>query len=101
MKLRLYASLAEAERAQQALDAAAGVPRAHAEGDGPDDYRICTPGNAAARIRARGVRTEHLVELLTNEAGTAFGLRAEEDDPDASELEPATWHGPTTRETRP
>ena len=97
MKLRVYTTRAEAEAAQRALDAAAGVPRTHAEGAGRDDYRIATPGNAASRIRARGVRTEHVVELIANKDGSAFALRDERDRA-AVETAPETWFGPLTHE---
>ena len=97
MKLLLFGTLEEAEGAQRAMDVAADLPREHAEGPGPDDYSIAQPGNAAARIRARGVRSLHVAELLTNAAGTAFALRADA-HPAAREMDLKTWYGPPQRE---
>ena len=75
----VFETRAEAEAAQRALDVAAGVPRAHAEGSGPGDWSIATPGAAAARIRARGVRTEHVAEVISRPDGTAHALMVASD----------------------
>ena len=98
MKMRLYVTLAEAEAARRALDAAAGLPYALEEGTGPTNYRISRPGQAAGRIRARGVRLEHAVAILANHAATAFGIVTDTDtDPEAVEVDRAVWFGPIRR----
>lgn len=63
MLVRVYATRAEADAA---LAAAGGgiYEHDHQEGVGPDDYRIVNPGNAAARIRARGVWTERPLAVI-------------------------------------
>ncbi len=65
---RKYARLADAQTALAALPGKLYLHE-HAEGTGPDDYVITNPGNAAARIRARGVVTERPVEVLTAKDG--------------------------------
>lgn len=65
MMVRVYGTRAEANAAVAALGAARYDHR-HREGLGPDDYAIAAPGNAAARIRARGVFTDRAVAVLTD-----------------------------------
>lgn len=97
-----YGTLAEAEAAQRAEDAAAGLPRMHVEGTGPTDFSIPRPGNAAERIRSRGVRTEHLHALLTRIDGAAYALESEAgpDELDADRWAPSR-HGALDRSAVP
>lgn len=90
----MFPSLAEAEAALATLDAAAGFPRSHGDGE----YSVAQPGNAFARIRARGVRTVHVVDVVPNEAGTQFGVLV--DRPGSQEIDLDTWRG-SGRGTRP
>lgn len=57
-------------------DSAAGLPRNHTEGGGPDDYQIGRTGNAALRLRRRGVRTEHVAPIYRHpvDGRAAVGL---------------------------
>ena len=96
MKLVVYPTLAAAQSAQRAFDTAAGYPCVHAEGTGPNDYRIPTPGIAAASIRAAGVRTEHQYALVTSHDGTRFALVAA-DQPSATDIDPTSFFGPDPR----
>jgi len=72
----VFGTRREAEAAQRELDVAAGLPREHAEGSGPGDWSIATPGAAAARIRVRGVRTEHVADVISRPDGSAHALLA-------------------------
>ena len=83
----------QAEAAQRELDVAAGLPRVHAEGSGPGDWSIATPGAAAARIRARGVRTEHVHDVVSSPDGTAHAFLVA-DDARAEELTDPAWTAP-------
>jgi len=86
----VFGTRREAETAQRELDAAAGLPREHAEGSGSGDWSIATPGAAAARIRARGVRTDHVAEVISRPDGTAHALMAGSDGR-ASEISSEAW----------
>lgn len=80
----------EAESAQRTLDVAACLARLHAERAGPHDHSIATPGAAAARLGAHGVRTVHLAVVISRPDGTAHALlRA--DDPRAVEASDKAW----------
>lgn len=75
----VFTTRGEAEAAQREMDEAAGLPKVHAEGAGEGDWSIAVPGGAAARIRARGVRTEHAVGVVSKPDGTAHVLLAVDD----------------------
>ena len=87
MRARLFSSLAEAEAARDALDTAARLPKMH----GVHEYSVAHPGRAYARIRARGVRTDHLIDVVPNEAGTRFAVAS--GAPDAVEIDLVSWQG--------
>lgn len=89
MRGQVFATRGEAEAAQRAEDEAAGLPREHAEEAGAVGFAIQYPGAAAERIRARGVRTEHVHELIARRDGGAFALLAE--GAGASDLEEDAW----------
>lgn len=90
MKLVLFRSIDEATVAQRKYDEAAGLPRLHTEGQGPDDYRILHPDAAADAIRAAGVRTEHRYAVVVSPDGVTIGL-ANADDPAAVEVDTSKW----------
>lgn len=94
MRARVYASRAQAEAAQAALDREHGLPAVHTEGTGPADYALSTPGRAAARLRDRGVRTEHYVPIVLHPDGDRFAIAAH--DGGAEELD-ASWSRPIPR----
>lgn len=74
-----FATLEEAAAARRALDEAAGLPRAHAEGTGEGDWSVAVVGGAVGRIRARGVRTDHAAGVVSKPDGTAHVLLVGED----------------------
>jgi hypothetical protein len=92
----VFHTRAAAEAALRQLDDAAGLPRTHREGTGPDDYYILNPGEAAASIRAAGVRTEHLYEIVASDDRQRFGLCAP-DHPSAVEIDVSDWWPPRSR----
>jgi len=94
MRARVYARLSDARAALDAIDGAAGLPRTHEEGRGRDDFQISYPGNAAARLRSAGIRTERSVELRTHPRGHAFAVAL--DSSDAEDLDD-TWFEPAPR----
>jgi hypothetical protein len=94
MKARIFSSLEEAEAARALVDADYGLPRVHREGE----YSSAEAGRAAERIRARGVMTEHAVELVPSYDGVQFALPA--DDPEALDLDLGRWRG-AGRDRRP
>jgi len=87
MKARILSTLAEAESLRAALDAAAGLPKTH----GAREYSVAQPGRAYARIRARGVRTEHVVDVVPNETGTRFAVLG--DGLGSEEVDLVLWRG--------
>lgn len=87
MKARIFSTRAEADAARAALDAAANLPRVHTE----EHYMVAEPGNAFARIRARGVCTDHVADVVPNEAGTRFAVPG--DGPGAEEVDLVRWRG--------
>ena len=72
MRGKIYATRLAAERALELENERAGVPAVHDHG--ADGYRISLPGTAAARIHARGVRTDATYGLLAHPDGERFAL---------------------------
>ena len=96
--MRIFTSLEGAEAARAELDAAAGLPRVHAEGE----YTLAEPGLAADRLRARGIRTDHAVDIVPNDEGTEYAVPSTTPgtiDPGTVELDVDAWRG-TGRDRR-
>lgn len=87
MRVKTFASLASAERARAELDAENGFPTLHL----PGSYRVLQPGKAYARIRSRGVRTDHAVTVMPNTDGSQFAIPR--DLPDSEEIDVEVWRG--------
>lgn len=87
MRAQIFSSQADAERALAGLDAAAGLPRVLAA----SEWTIATPGRAAERIRARGVRLEHVSSIEPEYGGTRWALLT--DGPGAVEIDINAWRG--------
>lgn len=87
MRVKIFSTRAVAEAARDFVDRRAGLPRVH----GSDEYTIAEPGNAAATILARGVHTEHAVDIIASADGTQFAVPS--DDDDAVEIDPEAWRG--------
>jgi hypothetical protein len=83
MTVIIFSRREDAEAAQLAGDRAQGLPREHQEGV---DYQIARPGRAAARLRERGIRTEHWLPIVAHPAGDRFAVGKD----DAHELD-ETW----------
>jgi len=76
-----------AEAQQGRIDAAAGLPRIHGEGE----YAIAAPGNAAARIRMRGVRTGHSIDVVAHADGARWAVPG--DGPGSVDVDLDAWRG--------
>lgn len=94
IRARIFATLIGARNARDTLDPT-GVKRwllNHDEGDGRLGYRIANPGNAAARLRARGIRSRVRIIIIRHPDGGSFALP----EPDGETLAgavtlPAQW----------
>lgn len=98
MKMVVFKTVDAAREAQRRADTAAGLPRVHSEGDGPDDFAILNPGEAASSIRAAGVRTDHQYALCMLPDGQTVGLMCP-DDPAAVEVVASLGPAPTMTPT--
>lgn len=65
MNVRVHSARAEANAAVAAQSGKTYLHQ-HREGVGPDEFRIASPGNAAARLRRAGVFTERALAVLTD-----------------------------------
>lgn len=87
MRARVFTTLTEAVAARRAIDAAAGLPIVHSE----TDYVVAELGNAAIRIRARGVTTQHAVEIIPGHGESQFAVPSE--NAQGIEINCETWRG--------
>lgn len=85
MRARIFDDRAAAEAAQAA---ASSPPIIHTEGTGPGQYQIPSPGQAAERLRARGITTHQRPALVVHPGGGRFALL---DPAGPDELSLAEW----------